>query len=102
MELKLDDNRLETLPYGCFEDLSNLQMLDLSDNRLGEFPVGAVVHLKKLDVFDLSKNMIKGIETLRETLDSLRLQDVSFNEILHMNVLVSYPNLEILQFNGNN
>jgi hypothetical protein len=56
--LNLDNNRLSTLPEGCFKELTALQRLDLSNNRLSTLEEGCFTGLTALKWLYLSYNQL--------------------------------------------
>nr|ABB21184.1 variable lymphocyte receptor A [Eptatretus stoutii] len=59
--LKLDYNKLSSLPDTAFHGLSKLTYLSLDNNQLPAFPVGVFDHLVNLDKLYLTHNKLKSL-----------------------------------------
>nr|ABB21103.1 variable lymphocyte receptor A [Eptatretus stoutii] len=59
--LSLDYNKLQTLPAGIFKELKNLETLWVTDNKLQALPIGVFDHLVNLDKLYLNRNQLKSL-----------------------------------------
>lgn len=57
-ELRMQGNKLRSVPWAAFRDTPNLDILDLKHNRIDVLPEYALRHLPKLTYFDLSFNQL--------------------------------------------
>lgn len=57
-ELRLQGNKLRSIPWMAFQDTPNLKILDLKHNRLDVLPEYALRHLPALTYLDLSFNQL--------------------------------------------
>ncbi|XP_069744317.1 leucine-rich repeat, immunoglobulin-like domain and transmembrane domain-containing protein 2 [Narcine bancroftii] len=57
-ELRLQGNKLRTVPWTTFQDCPALKILDLKNNRLDGLPENALRHLTNLIYLDLSFNRL--------------------------------------------
>ncbi|XP_017570790.1 leucine-rich repeat, immunoglobulin-like domain and transmembrane domain-containing protein 2 [Pygocentrus nattereri] len=57
-ELRLQGNKLRSIPWTAFQDTPNLKILDLKHNRLDVLPEYALRHLPALTYLDLSFNQL--------------------------------------------
>ncbi|XP_066518701.1 leucine-rich repeat, immunoglobulin-like domain and transmembrane domain-containing protein 2 [Hoplias malabaricus] len=57
-ELRLQGNKLRSVPWTAFQDTPNLLILDLKHNRLDVLPEHALRHLPALTYLDLSFNQL--------------------------------------------
>lgn len=57
-ELRLEGNKLRTIPWMAFQDTPKLKILDLKHNRLDVLPEFALRHLSSLTYLDLSFNQL--------------------------------------------
>lgn len=57
-ELRLEGNKLRSIPWTAFQDTPNLKILDLKHNRLDVLPEYALRHLPGLTYLDLSFNQL--------------------------------------------
>ncbi|KAM9831757.1 leucine-rich repeat, immunoglobulin-like domain and transmembrane domain-containing protein 2 [Neosynchiropus ocellatus] len=60
-ELRLQGNRLTSVPWAAFQDTPRLKILDLKHNRLDVLPETALRHLSSLTYLDLSFNQLRVI-----------------------------------------
>nr|ABB21040.1 variable lymphocyte receptor A [Eptatretus burgeri] len=85
--LKLDYNKLSSLPPKAFHSLSKLTLLSLQGNKLPTLPAGVFDHLVALDILGLNNNKLKSLPP--RVFDSLtKLTYLS----LQINQLRSVPN----------
>ena len=61
-DIRLNNNSLDEIPNGLFDELTVLTSLDLSENSLTELRRGLFDDLKELTQLDLSRNQIYSIE----------------------------------------
>lgn len=57
-ELRLEGNKLRTIPWSAFQETPKLKILDLKHNRLDVMPEFALRHLPTLTYLDLSFNQL--------------------------------------------
>ena len=55
-ELKLNDNRITSLPESVFRNLTNVKVLNIEDNRLIDLPAGLFAGLSELNTLNLDEN----------------------------------------------
>ena len=77
LELRLDENRLSTLPESL-SCMKNLKVLDLGDNNLTSLP-DDIGSLTKLEILNLSQNNITELPASVGDLPSLKILDLSGN-----------------------
>jgi Leucine-rich repeat (LRR) protein len=82
-ELELNNNKIELLPAGCFLGLSKLKNLDLNDNLLTKIPYQCFLDLRSLRNLFLMRNSIKELESrCFEGLENLWSLSLSDNKLL--------------------
>ncbi|XP_051959348.1 leucine-rich repeat, immunoglobulin-like domain and transmembrane domain-containing protein 2 [Xyrauchen texanus] len=57
-ELRIQDNKLRSIPWTAFQDTPELKVLDLKHNRIDVLPENALRHLLALTYLDLSFNQL--------------------------------------------
>nr|XP_023698094.1 leucine-rich repeat, immunoglobulin-like domain and transmembrane domain-containing protein 2 [Paramormyrops kingsleyae] len=60
-ELRLEGNKLSSVPWTAFQDTPNLKVLDLKHNQLDVLPENALRYLPRLTYLDLSFNKLNVI-----------------------------------------
>ncbi|CAH3020454.1 unnamed protein product, partial [Porites evermanni] len=79
LELRLDENRLSTLPKSL-SCMKNLKVLELGDNNLTSLP-DDIGSLMKLEILNLSQNNMTELPASIGDLPSLKILDLSGNHI---------------------
>nr|ABB21056.1 variable lymphocyte receptor A [Eptatretus burgeri] len=102
--LKLDYNKLSSLPRMAFHNLKELTYLNLDTNQLQTLPAGVFNHLVELDRLDLNYNQLKslppGVFDHLTKLTDLRLNNNKLQSLPH-GVFDKLTNLEELWLQSN-
>ena len=102
--LKLADNQLAALPPTVFNKSQQLKELHLQNNSLTLLTPELFNGLEHLVVLNLSHNAIASHLLSHDTfasLTSLRVLDLSYNQLTDLDFLPSFPNLEALILDHN-
>nr|ABB59094.1 variable lymphocyte receptor A [Eptatretus stoutii] len=79
--LNLNYNELQTLPAGVFDQLRNLETLWLSQNQLKSLPQGIFDKLTKLSILQLSDNKLQSPRRSVDKLTELKTLTLSNNQL---------------------
>ena len=78
----LHNSKFKGLPFGVFNKLSCLELLDLGCNRLEELPSGIFDGLKNLETLSLLMNSLKELPPgIFNGLESLKKLNISYNKL---------------------
>lgn len=100
--LNLSGNQLERLKHEWFQDLTNLTTLDLSRNHIHELNNVVFWSLHKLIHLRADRNWITSVGLLSlKGLDSLRMLNISHNQIATIQSGTLRPTLETLDISHN-
>ncbi|KAM8927795.1 LOW QUALITY PROTEIN: uncharacterized protein RCH25_008087 [Pelodytes ibericus] len=89
LQLRLDNNSLNNIEPGAFNNLGSLQVLNLSDNKISTLSPGVFRGLENLTYLFLNQNSLSKLHVgLFHPLSSLQFLNLSFNHLKSFNDLV--------------
>lgn len=104
IELRLEDNQLETVDFGVFEQMVKLKDLHLERNQIVKVEAIKVINLPQLDYFSLAGNRLTKLNAGMWKFDSLTTWDVSFNDLIYvdgLDGLQQFQSLQTVMLSGN-
>ncbi|XP_019872550.2 chaoptin [Aethina tumida] len=110
-ELELDENDLEYIPEGTFENIQHLQMLKITNNKLKHMRDIPICETKKLKMLNLEHNMISTLSNFKFSCnkhrDSIGLSlnddmlNVGIQDNSYLNTSETFTNLIMLNLKHN-
>lgn len=97
--LHLNENKLQTLPPGIFDGLTQMRQLWLKSNEIVDLPPNIFDQCESLVDIDLSRNRMKTIDpNLLSKLSGLREVSFSFNPLDFIDLKVFDGNTKFTEF----